>query len=265
MLRNRLSHFFFALAVCVCALLCPSAHAAGQLPECWLPVDEAGWTVLRPSPDSRIIYVSSSAGDDATGRACSASDAAVGGDPFRPAGPVSAYKTVRAGLAQARDGYPDWVLLRRGDAWEEPLGMPHNGRSASEPAVIAAWGQGPRPQLRLRGKQNGLRFDIHGGFHDIAVAGIVVILHEMDEVHNVHALNVGASDEGGQCRNVAIRDNVTCGAPVLFTRNPGRLHGITFARNMLLMPWRERPLVRLAGRLQQMGPPRVRDDAGRPH
>ena len=39
--------------------------------------------------------------------------------------------------------------------------------------MIGAYGEGPRrPQLRLRGKQSGLRFDIHDGYHDIAIVGL---------------------------------------------------------------------------------------------
>ena len=36
------------------------------LPERWLPMDDDGWTVVKPSADSRLIYVSSGEGNDET-------------------------------------------------------------------------------------------------------------------------------------------------------------------------------------------------------
>ena len=36
------------------------------LPERWLPLDEDGWTVVKPAADSRLIYVSNSEGNDET-------------------------------------------------------------------------------------------------------------------------------------------------------------------------------------------------------
>ncbi|MHC4399663.1 MAG: hypothetical protein ACYTG0_08285 [Planctomycetota bacterium] len=117
--------------------------------------------------------MSSTDGDDASGRSYAPSDHAIGPNPLSPVGEVRPYKTIRAALAVARDGRPDWVLLKRGDIWHEGVGAPRNGRSEKEPSVIAAYGEGSRrPQLRLRGKQSGVRFDIHDGFHDVAIVGL---------------------------------------------------------------------------------------------
>ena len=150
-----------------------AAEGGTERPSRWLPVDDEGWTILRPAADTRLIYVSSNTGDDDTARFYSPDDPAVGADPFRPKGPVKPYGSVHSGLAAARDGHPDWVLLKRGDVWHEALGSPPNGRSTQEPLVIGAYGDGPqRPQLRLRGKQSGVRFHIHDGFHDIAIVGL---------------------------------------------------------------------------------------------
>jgi hypothetical protein len=159
----RLCFMVLVFGTSLCAY--GAAEGGTERPSRWLPVDEEGWTVLRPAADSRLIYVSSSVGDDDAARFYTPDDPAVGPNPFRPEGAVKPYRTVRSGLAAARDGYPDWVLLKRGDAWYEPLGSPPNGRSTQEPSVIGAYGEGPRrPQLRLRGKQSGLRFHIHDGF-----------------------------------------------------------------------------------------------------
>lgn len=80
-----------------------------------------GWTVLTPRSESRILYVSSSAGDDSTGAVYDLSNAAdaalVGPDPFHPAGDVRAFATPGAAYEFVRDGQPDWLLLKRGDEW----------------------------------------------------------------------------------------------------------------------------------------------------
>ncbi len=130
----------------VFALLLALASVCSAEPQRWLPVDQDGWTIFTPSADTRLLYVSSSAGDDAAGVAYAAADAAVGADPFRPVGPVHAFKTIAAAQKLAREGFPDWVLLKRGDSWRENPGV-RSGRSASEPSLIAAYGDGPRPVL----------------------------------------------------------------------------------------------------------------------
>jgi len=154
-------------------LVCGVGLAAGAPAERWLPVDEDGWTVLQPAPDSRLIYVSSRAGDDAGGVVYAPDSPAVGADPFKPAGPVRSFKTIAAAMAHARDEHPDWVLLRRGDVWRECVPLMPSGRSATEPFVLTAYGDGPeRPQLRPGPDRFGLRFDSRNGFHDIALVGL---------------------------------------------------------------------------------------------
>src|SRR6266478_3333053 len=56
-------------------------------------LDANGWTLVTPSPDSRIIYVSSSTGNDANS----------GLSRFAP------LKTIAKGESLLRDGMPDWL------------------------------------------------------------------------------------------------------------------------------------------------------------
>ena len=155
------------------AIIFCTARAHAEPPRRWLPVDEDGWTILRPSEDSRIHYVSSSSGDDDAARAYPADHTAVGKDPFHPAGSVKPFRTISAALSHARDGHPDWVLLKRGDSWSEPLGDPPDGRSRSQPFVVSSYGEAPdRPQIRLHGRQSGVRFDIHEGCRNLAIVGL---------------------------------------------------------------------------------------------
>ncbi len=97
-----------------------------------------GWTVFTASPDTRIIYVSSSQGSDSNS---GLSD----GSPKR---------TIQAGLALMRDGYPDWLLLREGDRFEQFSGivLTRSGRSPSEPMVLSTYGPAEtRPIIHTRG------------------------------------------------------------------------------------------------------------------
>jgi hypothetical protein len=66
---------------------------------CGVPIGNGsgaeGWTILTPSPDSRVVYISTSMGNDANSGMTEAS-------PKR---------TIAAGYQLLRDGYPVWLLL----------------------------------------------------------------------------------------------------------------------------------------------------------
>ncbi len=93
-----------------------------------------GWTLFSPSPDSRIVFVAND-GNDGTGQVYTPNQIH---DPFNP-GAVQAYATFSAASAQIRDGYPDWILFRRGDTFRENLTL-ISGRSITEKALIGAYG-----------------------------------------------------------------------------------------------------------------------------
>lgn len=104
-----------------------------------------GWTVFEPSVDTRIIYVSSSEGSDS----------------YDGLTPATAKKTVVAGRGLLRRGFPDWLLFKRGDTWEEKLGLSATGRSATEPVVISSYGDSiARPLFRI---SSGTWMSNHGG------------------------------------------------------------------------------------------------------
>lgn len=111
-----------------------------------LPEQDAdGWSILKPSSDSRIIYVSSTAGNDDTAIVYDMADSTVsstlGSDVFHPSGVIFPYASIEAAIAQMRNGYPDYVLFKRGDRWNDGgLTISTKGRSANERAVIGAYG-----------------------------------------------------------------------------------------------------------------------------
>ncbi len=103
------------------------------------PTDGPEWTAFSPSVDSVLVYVSNSTGNDA----------------FSGLSPSQPKKTIAAGAALIRDGFPDWLLLNRGDTWSEPVpSWDKGGRSVSEPQVIGSYGVGARPLLNT-GSGNG--------------------------------------------------------------------------------------------------------------
>jgi len=108
--------------------------------------DESGWSIITPSEDSRLIYVSSSVGDDETAEFYAPRDLSDIDNP----GLIKPFKTIEAAYANTREGYPDWVLLRRGDVWEIHDKVQLNtGRSVTERSVITSYGSGEqRPMIK---------------------------------------------------------------------------------------------------------------------
>ena len=100
-----------------------------------------GWTDLRPSADTRTVYVSTTDGNDANSGLAEST-------PKRSIG---------AARSLLRQGFPDWLLLKRGDIWHEAFGAwTTGGRSAQEPQVIGSYGtSAARPLLRT-GTGNGM-------------------------------------------------------------------------------------------------------------
>ena len=113
----------------------------------YLPLNIYGCSIVTPSTDSRLIYVDATNGDDGT--AVNYTPGTLpNADNWNDPGAVMAYQTLVAARAQLRSGFPDWVLLKRGEEFTltshfEPL----PGRSLSERAVVTAYGVGPRPHI----------------------------------------------------------------------------------------------------------------------
>jgi hypothetical protein len=119
----------------------PNYDAAGS----HVTRDSNGWTVVIPASDSQVIYVSSSTGND-------------GNDGMSTSTPV---KTLAHGVSLLRMGYPDQLLLNRGDAWYETVGFRTiSGRDANDPLLISSYGTGARPQIRTNSTTAGSGFMI---------------------------------------------------------------------------------------------------------
>ena len=114
--------------------------------------DSNGWSVLTPSSDSRLLYVST-AGNDSTAQSYAPASKEVGSDPFHPTGNILAFASIDAALAQARAGYPDYILLKRGDTWNRTAAINlKSGRSAAERSVLGYYGSSvTRPSVLNKG------------------------------------------------------------------------------------------------------------------
>lgn len=122
-------------------------------PEPTLP--QQGWTAITPSSDSRIVYVSSSNGND-------------NNDGLSENTPKA---TISAGMRLLRDGFPDHLYLKRGDIWQnQNLHIAKSGRGIDEPLVIGAYGDvsEARPKLNT-GSQSGVVMDYHANINYVSV------------------------------------------------------------------------------------------------
>ncbi len=159
--------------------------------------------VLTPSSDSRLIYVSQD-GDDATGTVVEAINIS---DPYNPGISINPYKSLSKAVEALRDGYPDWILMKRGDVWtNESFGLFYkSGREANEPIVITYYGtEGERPLIKT-GREDGM--NTNGRVtSNIVIAGIDLYAHTRDP----HSSEYEASGEGGSgFRFVGGGDNIT--------------------------------------------------------
>ncbi len=143
-------------------------------PESFRPVDCEGWSTFRATPDTRILYVAAD-GDDASAEMYRPDNAAIGPDPFKPAGSIKPFRAINTALAKQRPGMPDWILLRRGDTWRGPIteqSLPP-GKSADEPRLIGAYGPLAQPRPQITGKGAGFRLGgPHHGTQHVAIVGI---------------------------------------------------------------------------------------------
>lgn len=137
--------------------------------------DESGWSVITPSTDTRLIYVSNSAGDDTSGEFVNPEAIS---DIYNP-NSIKPFKTIEAAMMHAREGYPDWILLKRGDVWELSTTINvRRGRSSSERAVFSSYGaSAQRPMIKSADKYG---FRIWTGVNFVAIVGISLYAERRD-------------------------------------------------------------------------------------
>jgi Ca2+-binding RTX toxin-like protein len=119
--------------------------------------DSAGWTVITPSGDSRLVYVSSSSGNDQNGGRS----------------PTAAVASLKRAEALARDGSPDEILLKRGDVWNAAFPRwTKSGRSPDEPMLIGTYGSGNRPVISTGYTASAFSTDGSTPVNDLVIQGL---------------------------------------------------------------------------------------------
>ena len=114
------------------------------------------WTTFTPSADTRMVYVSSSTGND-------------GNNGLDASHPVA---TLAKGYSLLRNGYPDWLRLKAGDTWtNETFSWTVSGRSTAAPMLMSSYGIGSRPTISESGDGDALAFYGATTSH-IALSGI---------------------------------------------------------------------------------------------
>lgn len=154
--------------------------------------DANGYTVLTPSADSRLMYVSET-GDSGTAQFYLPADSEIGADYLNPVGPINAYDSLSDALAQARDGFNDYVLVKRGESFtlSSALEVPH-GRSASEPFVIRDYGNATARPYIDSGRHNAIA-QTFGTVGNFCVYGLELTC----SVRNPNSVNFAGYDLDG--------------------------------------------------------------------
>jgi parallel beta helix pectate lyase-like protein len=215
--RARAGHYLVQLLVVTGSPAQPLSSSRGW----FVPVAEpggsfAGWTRFVPSADSRIVYVSSSQGNDANSGLSESAPKA----------------TIAAGYALIRSGFPDWLLLRRGDSWTltSTMQWTRSGRSASEPALLGSYGSSPdRPLLRI-GNRDGVvvtpGFQASVTLQHVAVIGLEFYAYEHDPSSPQYIAN---STPGTGLRILGVQTTADVARDVLFEDNRLSFFGIAIA------------------------------------
>jgi hypothetical protein len=138
------------------------------------PLAAAPWTDFPLASGARAVYVSSSEGNDANdGLTLATPKRTMAGTPSPT--PNNPNNVLPGGFAVVRSGMGDQLLLKRGDTFSEtrPFVWNKSGLSPAYPAVLGAYGSGPRPLID-RGAEIGLQISPVTGptVRDVAVTGI---------------------------------------------------------------------------------------------
>ncbi|HYI12935.1 MAG TPA: hypothetical protein VEK57_28060 [Thermoanaerobaculia bacterium] len=138
------------------------------------PLQASAWTDFPLASGARAVYVSSSEGHDANdGLTPATAKRTLTGTPSPT--PTNPNAVLPGGFALVREGAGDHLYLKRGDTFSEPYLVVWNrsGLSSAYPAVLGAYGTGPRPVID-RGSDNGMHISPRTGptVRHVAVTGI---------------------------------------------------------------------------------------------
>lgn len=182
-----------------------------------------GWTEIQPSVDTTTIYVSSSTGNDLN-------------DGLSETTPV---QTLSKGMSLARDGYPDHVLLKRGDVWQDQNLGAKSGRSETEPFLISYYGaSGARPKLMVSAKTINKTLPIS----NFALIGLHIVKYTMDPNDPGYTGYNGGNDAlirfiAAGSENLLFEDNKTEFGEWVIDSVGGKMYNVTIRRNIIVDAW----------------------------
>lgn len=102
-------------------------------------INDEGWTALDGKNAEKVIYISSTEGNDATGVIYTPSNLILGDNPVEPIGAVKPFKTIEAVKDVTVSGEATWILFKRGDIFTESL-FRTSGATKDKPTVFASYG-----------------------------------------------------------------------------------------------------------------------------
>ncbi len=192
-----------------------------------LPTDNNGWTIITPPEDAKVIYVSSSEGNDSY-------------DGLSPENPVASISKAKS---LARPGYPDHILFKTGDEWivQTGIGSFHSGRSAEEPTVLSYYGDGnTRPLFKI---ENNFLYVSNKELSHIAFIGLEFYAYKHDPNSPDYETETGVdaiSYIKAKGENLLIEDCKFnyCQMGAYTSMEPGALKNFKFRRNIIVQSWK---------------------------
>ena len=186
-----------------------------------MALDSEGWTILEPSPDSRLVYVSSSSGSALN-------------DGLSENSPKDSFKSAKSRM---RTGMPDWMLLKRGDTFEELFDWRYAGGGVGRECVLTAYGTGPRPII----KNNRWQMQRDMDFSHFAMVGIELYAAYNDPASPDYGLGTATSGViilGTTGDNLLFEDNLIrffdTNVTIKRFRQFADLTNVVFRRNVVL-------------------------------
>ncbi|HEX8910746.1 MAG TPA: hypothetical protein VF796_00205, partial [Humisphaera sp.] len=192
-------------------------------------LDGAGFTVVTPAADSRVVYVSNSQGNDRNAG-------------LSAGAPV---KTLAKAMSLIRANSADQLLLKRGDEWADGFGFwKKSGRSADQPILISAYGVGDRPLIKP-GSDVGITIGSVSAksVSNVAIVGLHFYADGRDpraggyvasQDHQGHGIQVISGGSGMLIEDVVVekfRTNIS------FVPVYGEMHDVTVRRSVVTDAW----------------------------
>lgn len=205
--------------------------------------DANGWTILNPANADKIIYVSSSQGNDATGIVYTLPSSDIGSNPQNPGSTIKPFKTVAAAEAKVSSGQAAWILFKTGDTFYEEI-HPKPGLSKTKPMVFSYYGTGTTVPLFKVGSGSAIK-SCCKGFANLWVIGLSFYAHTRNPADPAYINSEGSSGISFYTGDIYTIENILIeGCTFRFFSNnvvqgAGTIRDFTIRRNIILDNYNE--------------------------